>query len=657
MGGGVAGLSAAHELLKRGFRVTIVEKSSKYLGGKARSIEYEPKNTGLKLPAEHGFRFFPGFYGNITETMKEIKTTDGKSVYDNLVPVKYYTFLFTDGRDPIKIPLNIGFDFIRNGDRIRKEIKILRQVFDDEIIHITEEGRNYFLDKIIQLYTSCEERFLTEYERIPWEEFIEARNPNFGRDYRSVLAEGVTKNLVACRADKSSTRTGGKILAHILWQIISPFSDKADRILNAPTNEAWIYPWLKYLKTTYPCKLKVITGKRVIELNVKEKSYNGFRKDAIIDVKTADADSQVGRDSEGFKADFFISTLPIERLHSLLQRSSEIFIIDPTLGLLEKLSKEVEWMNGIIFYLNRDLKIANGHVTIMDSDMAITIVSQTQYWQEYLASNPLPAHNGKLIKSVLSVIVSNWDAKSQIFDNTLTLKQLCRDQVKKEIWEQIKKCRLLDDNGRITYLTDADYFSDLTFLDEAIVPRRQNAGSPGAIFNNPNPDDTGNKLFNKEPLLVNTVVGHALRPDAHTRVENLFIASDFVKTNSDLADMDTANEAARRAVNNILKKLERPSSEFCKTDPYTLPSPLGLFGLARLRDERNFRKGLPWQKPAGLYFVLKHVMRLGLKIAGLPKVLFYPVVIVVGFLIPLAILVNYLVVVGWKFINSFYAFR
>src|SRR5688572_1007650 len=61
LGGGVAGLSAAHELADRGFAVTVYER--KALGGKARSIPVPGSGTGGRpdLPAEHGFRFFPGF--------------------------------------------------------------------------------------------------------------------------------------------------------------------------------------------------------------------------------------------------------------------------------------------------------------------------------------------------------------------------------------------------------------------------------------------------------------------------------------------------------------------------------------------------------------------------------------------------------------------
>ena len=60
-------------------------------------------------------------------------------------------------------------------------------------------------------------------------------------------------------------------------------------------------------------------------------------------------------------------------------------------------------------------------------------------------------------------------------------------------------------------------------------------------------------VTNAEPLLVNTTGSWTDRPDAVTKIRNLFLAADFVQTNTDLATMEAANEAARRAVNGILK--------------------------------------------------------------------------------------------------------
>src|SRR5580704_2670695 len=91
LGGGVAGLSAAHALVNRGFNVEVYERNPLYYGGKARSIDYDhDREYKHPLPGEHGFRFFPGFYQHVTLTMQQIPftTPTGKqqTVFDNLVP-------------------------------------------------------------------------------------------------------------------------------------------------------------------------------------------------------------------------------------------------------------------------------------------------------------------------------------------------------------------------------------------------------------------------------------------------------------------------------------------------------------------------------------------------------------------------------------------
>ena len=59
-------------------------------------------------------------------------------------------------------------------------------------------------------------------------------------------------------------------------------------------------------------------------------------------------------------------------------------------------------------------------------------------------------------------------------------------------------------------------------------------------------------VVNHEPLLINTAGSWRYRPEAVTRIPNLFLAADYVRTNTDIATMEAANEAARRAVNGIL---------------------------------------------------------------------------------------------------------
>ena len=102
LGGGVGGLSAAHELAERGFDVTVYEarddvRRQGALDARARS------GTGGRadLPAEHGFRFFPGFYRHLPDTMARIPHGRARRVADHLVPATRILLAQAGGRDEL----------------------------------------------------------------------------------------------------------------------------------------------------------------------------------------------------------------------------------------------------------------------------------------------------------------------------------------------------------------------------------------------------------------------------------------------------------------------------------------------------------------------------------------------------------------------------
>src|SRR3954471_7581730 len=96
LGGGVAGLTAAHELAERGFAVTVYEARD-LLGGKARSLPVPGSGSGgpRDPPAEHGFRFFPGFYKHVPDTMRRI------GVDHHLVGAERVMIAQADGRNEL----------------------------------------------------------------------------------------------------------------------------------------------------------------------------------------------------------------------------------------------------------------------------------------------------------------------------------------------------------------------------------------------------------------------------------------------------------------------------------------------------------------------------------------------------------------------------
>ena len=73
LGGGMAGLTAAHELVERGFEVTVYERNALGRQGAQHPGARAPARGGRRdLPGEHGFRFFPGFYHHVPDTMRRI---------------------------------------------------------------------------------------------------------------------------------------------------------------------------------------------------------------------------------------------------------------------------------------------------------------------------------------------------------------------------------------------------------------------------------------------------------------------------------------------------------------------------------------------------------------------------------------------------------
>jgi 15-cis-phytoene desaturase len=246
----------------------------------------------------------------------------------------------------------------------------------------------------------------------------------------------------------------------------------------------------------------------------------------------------------------------VENMRDLVTK--EMVSADPVLGEIHRLN--LCWMNGIQFYLAEDVPVVHGHVSYQNSPFALTSISQRQFWPEVNFSG---LGDGR-VKGILSVDVSDWDTPGILFGKPAN--ELNAEQVKDEVWAQLKVH--LNQYGQVR-LKDGDLLG--WFLDPDV--KEPNRGVEG---------------MNLEPTLTNTAGSWAWRPEAVTGIDNLFLASDYVRTNTDLASMEAANEAARRAVNGIIRRSGFGGEE-CRIWP--LPGFPG-FGLLRAFDALPLRLGL-----------------------------------------------------------------
>jgi uncharacterized protein with NAD-binding domain and iron-sulfur cluster len=533
LGGGVGGLSAAHELAERGFDVTVYEHREVF-GGKARSMPYQGtgKHGRADLPAEHGFRFFPGFYRHLYDTMNRIPDPPRRTVYHSLVTPKLMMIAQTGGRNEIIGPMIPPASF----DELKVSWDFIWTISTKLGIPLDEQVA--FFERMLTFLTSCHERRIKQWENMSWWDFVDAEHRSAA--FKKFLATGMTRTLVAARAEEMSARTG----ASILWQLIFGTSipgRHADGVLDGPTSEVWIDPWTEYLRSL---GVQLHGGYEVTGIDCKDGRITGAT------VRKA------GDKKKRVEADYYVAALPLERLRLLL--TDELLKAEPALRPLKNKELQIRWMNGMMFYLHRDVPVVNGHILFIDSPWALTAISQKQFWRDI----DFTRLGDGSVSGILSVDISDWCSKGSLGKPA---RECTKTEIHDEVWKQ-----MVAHIGSLQQSNVATWFLD-----------------PDIQFPNP-----GNAT-NAEPLLVNTAGSWAKRPKAVTRIPDFFLASDFVQTNTDLATMEGANEAARRAVNGILKA-SGSHARPCQVWKLWEPQVLAPF---RIADEVRWRLGLDVKLP------------------------------------------------------------
>jgi len=491
----------------------------------------------LGLPGEHGFRFFPRFYRHIIDTMTRIPFGTG-NVAQNLVDTTQAQVARFD-RPPLTLPARFPKGTQDLQVAVFAAASLIGGRFD-----MADGDVAFFARKLWQIVTSCEERRLVEYERINWWDYIEAEGRSLG--YQSYFGNGATRSLVAAKAQRASTKTIGDIYVQIIFDLLQP-GVSFDRVLNGPTNDVWISPWMEHLKRLH------VTCHRGAE--VREINCHGGAVESV----TIGHGDRLAR----VEGDYFIFALPVERLARLL--SPSLLALDPSLKNLHELTEYVEWMNGIQFYLTEDVPIVPGHTSYIDTPWALTSISQPQFWKDY----DLTKYGDGQVRGLLSVCISDWDVRGL---NGKEARYCSREEIAKECWQQLK--RSLNVGGKLLLRDDQVHSWS---LDEDV--QDSNSAAPGLETN-------------AEPLLVNYVDTWRLRPEARTRIPNFYLASDYVRTYTDLATMEAANEAARRAVNGVIGAAQVDVSP-CEL--WNLHEP-EVFLPLRAYDRIRFRQGLPWDE-------------------------------------------------------------
>src|SRR5262249_22360349 len=200
-----------------------------------------------------------------------------------------------------------------------------------------------------------------------------------------------------------------------------------------------------------------------------------------------------------------------------------------------------------------------------DAPWALTAISQPQFWHDTIGLFRRHYGDGN-VGGLISVDISEWDREGMLVRKKA--RDCTKEEIQAEVWWQLKAAL----NGKKRNqqpLTDELLLS--CHLDSDLD---YSAGLPPV---------------NPSRLLIHPPGSWAVRPEAASAAPNLCFASDYVRTHTDIASMEGACEAGRRACNAIL---DREGSAATRAPIWPLEEP-PQFEPWKRRDADLYRVGRP----------------------------------------------------------------
>ena len=538
-GGGIAGLTVAHELIEKGFDVTIFEKDDS-LGGMAKS------KRNISIPSEHSWRGYGKFYYNTFDIMKripiknickkenfedkisldEIKKHNSKdslwtyyknNVYDITNFVSLHPggsiIINAGGKNLEEVWSKFNVKWHNNNKRVLKllekyKIGVLSTeedyennstVFDnlsdkDLNFLFLENGRPYdkklnvsFYDYpyLYYIFSKC---LLSNKRREYWfEQYFTSYTKNVSKDTYNYLTYGISGPGFGFDFNTIS-------LEHFTYFVEQNYKvNSIWKVMMKPTSEAWFDPWKEYLESK---GVKFVFNKKLSKINYEDKNI----------VSCVLSDGTIVKSDE-----YCLCINPYE--------SIDIFKNSNIENLYEQHLSLKTINNQIGFYIAFNKKInfpvnENAFV-ITDSPYNITFYPQDEHWCKNV-------NLGENVKSL-------WSGTCIIPQDGIELsREKFMEEITKQIFDSKPLMEIIKTDDIKKSIISSEIYDEWIYKDGQL--------------------ESTNKKWN------NTVSNEKYRPEQKTEFNNLYIGGSHTKTSINIWTMESAVESGKIVSNLILRK-------------------------------------------------------------------------------------------------------
>jgi len=639
VGAGIAGLTAAHELVERGFSVQVVERAADpttpgpAIGGLARTqraviprptrdrlqaavsgtgdpVGSRPRSAGppaddeIEVAGEHGFRFFPAFYRHLADTMRRTPLLDpsghptGRTAWDRLVACPNQV-LTTPGQPAVRVRR----DAPPSLTQLEAVAAAVRQVGG------TPHDAARYLLRMLRFATSCRARRET-YQQISGFDFLTLRQPDdpdagrlpYSDDFLDHLRRQ-PRALIGLDGATCDALTQGVISLQLLqdsWTDEGPI----DAGLDGPTSATWLEPWRHWLAR---CGVRFFAGELQELLPPERDATTGaWTLSPVVTPSTAG-----GLDGFEAQADYWVLALDLVSAAKLTRSLSAwgqregvdlglihqigayALEIQPDTGPAVRRDPErqpgrhprdrLQTLSGIQFYLGTRLRLGEDYLYATASPWALTSVAQDALWC------PPPSLQTHGHGSILSVDIGDFRHPSPVTGQDAW--SSAPDALAAEVWRQLTEASGGSLPRPLAWHLDAHlepmpgggYLNHAPYLVPVVGDWVHRPGPEPVDPHHPPPDSTPRHH------------GYPVHLDA------LVFAGTWLRTFTRLTTMESANESARHAVNAVLDHLSerlRPAAPPTPAPPPGIPVPTPAGDLCAIWDPQRHEPAAlsPWKE-------------------------------------------------------------
>lgn len=508
------------------------------------------------LPGEHGYRFFPSFYHHVFDTMRRIPllTRQAREPFMKGLALETYRNSAQSGPPPERweVTARTVFDNLRSVDvhaldsggevPVRpmerfntRSLGGLLAMLDMFQEHADVPLRDVVLGQLKMLrYATSGRSRRALYEGRTWSQFAES---TLGGEQFQRLLDHWPQALVGLQASRADARTTGTVLLQLLLDQVRDAGYR-DGTLNAPTSEAWLDPWKRYLEHERGVHFSCMRVDRFECTDTGRVILHG----RACDGQTVITPSEIGLDFH-----YVVIATSVDgtkRLGETLRDELKQFRPDlldafeqsPFAGAADLVPKgdryqkiaasedPFEHFSGVQFFLRSDFAPLRGHVYYPNSPWRLSSVSQSQFRLD--RPGELEGYTG-----VISVVIGAFDEKGR--KHAKHAWNCTPREIAEEVWDQITWSLQRSPDGVPPV---PQYFA----IDKNL------------IF-----DERGRLVRNMTPFLVNSADKAGAFPeqagDYQVHMNHFVFAGTYMSTFTRLVTMEAANESARHAVNALIR--------------------------------------------------------------------------------------------------------